>query len=128
GVIAFGSLSGGSRIWSLQSIFPARCCLGRRLEKQLDVAPQEIETFGRVRSASLRLRQDKAPLDHRLEMQSKALRRPAARDTVLTDRCADVGLECFGVAHDVPRGGGAHLRMRLIGLLNDRADKACEIG
>jgi hypothetical protein len=56
GVIAFGSPSGGWRIWSMQPIFPVRPGLARRLEKQLNVASQMIDTFGRGRSASLRLR------------------------------------------------------------------------
>ena len=46
---------------------------------------------------------------------------------MLAHRRANIGLEGLGVAADDPRGGDAHLRMGLIGLLDDRADKAGEI-
>src|SRR5580698_6490390 len=61
-------------------------------------------------------------------MQREALRSPASGDIVLAHRRADIGLEGLGVAADRPRGGDAHLRMGLIGLLDDRADEASEVG
>ena len=82
----------------MRPIFPVRPGPSRRLEKQLDVAPQVIEAFGRGGRASFRLRQDKAALDHRLDVQGEALRRPVLRSAVLAHRRADIGLERPGVA------------------------------
>src|ERR1700678_3820464 len=76
-------------LWSMLPISPARWGLGRRLEKQLNVATQVIETFGRGRRASFSFRQDEAALDHRLGVQGEALRRPILRAPMFAHRRAN---------------------------------------
>src|SRR5271169_6724948 len=110
----------------MRPVFSAKSGLAQRLEEQLPIPPQVVEAFGCDRRASFRFGQDKAALDHRLDVQGEAFRGPWTTNAVFAHRSADIAFQCFGMAADIPFASRAYVWMRPVALLDDRAYEASE--
>ena len=99
----------------------------RRGELGFEVAPQVLQAFGGDPRPLPGLGQDEGALEHRLDMEREALRAPRRiRRVSALGFGDDLGHLCR-VRADVRVARGANVGVRVVGLLDHRAEQASEV-